>query len=289
MTNKRHSSLFVRWCLYMTTAQRKINHSGTGLPPVSALLILVIDALKEHGGKLTQSDLVGELHQRISEQISSQSLTPTIKLEIGNRLDRALQLLQRGGLICNEGINSLKLTPKALVVPKSAVAKLTTEAEIDDSPMDLIVESEKTLPLPDDISLEILEILKREERLSALQIQESVLRQHAYDHGILEDEELEQLSRRVLTARRILESKNLIAHDRDGFFQLTERGQAVNPEQAQRITRLSIGNYIRHQILKFRLLIDRQAQLETRQHLMHEVGAFVFGVGRYFTRKKDNR
>lgn len=285
MTNRRQLSLVVDWRWNMTTAQRKINQKS-GFPPVSNLLNPIIDALKERGGKAAQSDLKVEVESKIFERYKLDSLNPTAKLEIESRLERALELLRRGGLICREGLHSLKLTSKALVVPKSAVAKLTTEATIDETPMDLIVESEKTLPLPDDISLDIIEFLKSGERLTALQIQEHVLRRYAYDHGILEEEELEQISRRALTARRILESKNLVTHDRDGFFRLTERGRAVNSKQAQRITSLSIGNYLRHQILKFRLLIDRQAQLETRQHLIHEIGAFVFGVGRYFTRNK---
>jgi len=270
----------------MTTAKRKKEPYYSAMPSVSSLLNPILHALRERGGNGSADKVTSEVENKVLQD-ARVNRVPSARLEIHSRLNHALELLSRAGLVCRKGLYSLKITPKALVVPESAVEKLSEESFRENQSIDLVVESERTLPLPDEITADILEFLSREPKLSALQIEEMVLKRYAYDHGILEADELEQVSRRALTARRIIESKHLIAHDSNGMFQLTDRGRSVTPVQAQRIARLSIGTYLRHQLLKLRLFVEEQAQVETRRHIFEEISAFLFGVGRYFTRRKN--
>jgi hypothetical protein len=271
----------------MTTAQRKLNYQNSGLPSVSNFLNPILDVLRMHGGKAASSELKTEVEVAIRKRYQLVSLTPSLVLEIQYRLERALDLLNKGGLICKAGLHSLKLTSKALVVPKNEVAALAAKA-IETEPMDIVVESEKSLPLPDDISLDILEFLQLEKRLSELELEERVLRRYACDKGILAPGDLDQIRRRALTARRIIEARRLIEHDRDGMYRLTALGRSVNPKQARRITGLSIGMFLRREIMKFRLFVERKAHLEVRKNLIREIQSFIIGLGRYLTKKRGS-
>lgn len=269
----------------MTTAKRKKEPYYSAMPSVNSLLNPILHALRERGGNGPTDKVTSEVENKFLQDAMVNRF-PSARLEIHSRLNRALELLSKTGLVCRKGLYSLKLTPKALVVPESAIENLSEETLRKKHSVDIVVESEKTLPLPDEISSDILEFLSEKPKMSALEIEERVLQRYAYDQGILEAEELEQVSRRALTARRILESKHLITHDSDGMFRLTDRGRSVNPVQAQRIARLSIGTYLRHQLLKLRLFMEEQAQIETRRHIFEGISAFLLGVGRYFTRPK---
>lgn len=267
----------------MTTAHRKFDYQNTVLPTVHNLLNPILDALRAHGGKANSEAVKSEVENKICKTYQLDHLKPSIAAEFRSRIERAFDLLNRGGLICKEGINSLKLTSKALVVPKCAVQAVTSEA-IKEKPMDIIYESEKVLPLPDQITLDMIEFLKTEEQLTELQLEERILRRYAFDNGLMDSEDLDEIRRRALTARRVAESKHLFTRNREGVFTLTRRGANVTPVQVRRITGLSFEAFIRRQILKIRFFVEERSHIEIRQHLLRELKAFFLGLGRYFTK-----
>src|SRR5690606_38876586 len=120
---------------------------------------------------------------------------------------------------------------------------------VKEKPMDIVYESDKVLPLPDQITLDMIEFLKSEERLTELQLEERILRRYAFDNGIMDSEDLDEIRRRALTARRVAESRHLIARNSEGVFTLTKVGANVAPKQIRRITGLSFEAFIRRQIL----------------------------------------
>jgi len=244
-------------------------------------------ALKEHGGKARSAELKNEVEREIRNQYKLNPKSKTLHVELQNRLDRALELLNRGGLVVAEGIHSLKLTSKALIARRSDLEKLSTGTQTA-SPEAVRAEtrneSPATLPLPDEIALDIMDFMRVEDRLTKLQIEERVLKSYAFDNGVTDSDELDIIRRRVLTARRVLEAKNLIQRNKEGSFQLSERGLRATHKQTQQITGLTLGTFLRREILKVRLFIERRWHLEIREHLLRELATLFAGVVRYFTK-----
>lgn len=267
----------------MTTAHRKFNDQNSGLPTVLNLLNPILDALRAHGGKANSDAVKSEVENKICTKYQLDPSKPSIAAEFRSRIERAFDLLNRAGFIYKEGINSLKLTSKALVVPKSAVRAVTSEA-VKEKPMDIIYESDKVLPLPDQITLDMIEFLKAETQLTELQLEERILRRYAFDNGLMDSADLDEIRRRALTARRVAESKHLIIRNSGGVFTLSKLGAQVGPKQVRRITGISFEAFIRRQILKARFFVEERSHLEIRQHLLRELKAFFLGLGRYFTK-----
>lgn len=264
------------WRGIMTTAQRNIryNAANLNLPDIGKFLNSILDALREHGGKASRDEVKNEAEYILRNRYNLISSSPTVDVAIKNRLERALELLSKTGLVCQKGLHSLSLTSRALIVSKEELDSIAHEI-----PLKPKVERQLVLPLPGEIAMRMITELKTAQ-LTAIEIDEQVLRHYAHTNALLTVDQttLDELRRRTITARRVLESRNLIRHDQHELYTLTSRGRAASPQQLERITRLSFGSFVRHELLRLRLTMDMRAQKEVRHSIIRGIAEFVAGL-----------
>ncbi|MDZ4834410.1 MAG: hypothetical protein SGJ27_11590 [Candidatus Melainabacteria bacterium] len=260
----------------MTTAQRHIRYNAPNLnlPDIGKFLNSILDALRDHGGKASRDQVTTEAENILRRRYNLFTSSPTLDLEIRNRLERALELLSRTGLVCRKGLHSLSLTSRALIISTEELESIAAETLVKPK-----IERQLVVPLPDEIAMRVISDL-RTSQLTSIEIEEQLLRHYAHTTALLTVDAgaLDELRRRTVTARRVLEAKNLIMHDRHGRYTLTDRGRAVSPKQIERITCMSAGPFARHQLLKLRLNMETRAQTEVRNSIIKSVLQFVAGL-----------
>lgn len=259
----------------MTTAQRNIyNATNLKLPDIDKFLNSILDSLKDHGGKASRDQVTSEAESMIRDRYNLLSASPAINLAIRKRLDRSLELLSNADLVAKKGLHSISLTSRALIVSKEELQSIARETQLKSK-----IERHIVLPLPDEIAEKIVSEL-RTAQLTALEIEEHLLRQYTNTNAILSVDQagLDELRRRTITARRVLEGRHLIELDSHGLYTLTTRGRAASPKQVGRITRLSAGVYLRHELLKLRLLLERHAEANVRQSITQWLFKLVAGL-----------
>lgn len=260
----------------MTTAQRNLryNSANLNLPDISKFLNSILDALRIHGGKASRDEVTNEAEYILRNRYNLLASSPTVDVAIKTRLERALELLSKTGLVCKKGLHSLTLTSRALIVSKEEIDKIAHEI-----PLNAKIERQLVLPLPGEVAMRMIDELKTAQ-LTEIELEEQVLRHYVSTNALLtvDHTTLDELRRRTITARRVLESRNLIHHDQHGLYTLAARGRAVSPKQIQRITCLSLGSFLRHQLLKLRLTMESRAQKEVRHSIIRSVVQFIAGI-----------
>jgi hypothetical protein len=260
----------------MTTAQRNLGYNATNLnlPDIGKFLNSVLDALRDHDGKAPRDQVTSEAEYLLRNRYNLLVSSPALDIEIKKRVERALELLSRTGLICRKGLHSLSLTSKALIVSKEELDSIARE-----TPVKQKIERQLVLPLPNEIATQIIHELTSAQ-LTSIEVEEQVLRHYVRSSILLSVEQhaLDELRRRTIGAKRILEAKNLIEQDVHGMYTLSDRGRSVSDTQIDRITCLSPESFLRRQLIKLRLTMESRAQVETRKSILKKVFELVAGV-----------
>ncbi len=270
----------------MTTAQRNLGYNTTNLnlPDIGQFLNSVLDALRDHNGKAPREQVTSEAEYLLRNRYNLLASSPALDIEIKKRVERALELLSRTGLICRKGMHSLSLTSKALIVSREELDSIAEE-----TPVKQKIERQLVLPLPNEIATQIIHEL-RTAQLTSIEVEEHILRHYVRSSILLsvEQQALDELRRRTVGARRVLEAKNLIEQDVHGLYALSDRGRAVSDTQIERITCLSAESFVRRQLIKLRLTTESRAQVETRKSILKKVLELVAGVIHRFHKQAIN-